>query len=101
VAQDDLFQQVWSNLSAALAAGDINTALNAVKTSARGYYNPVFQALSTNLPEIAGDLSGIEKVRIDESFAEYAVLTVVNGQVRTFIVTFAKDADGIWRIVSM
>lgn len=100
-AEDDIFQQVWTSFSTALAAGDINGALNAVKTTARGFYEPVFQALVANLPEIAGDLSGIEKIRVEENFAEYAVLTVVDGQVRTFVVTFAKDNDGLWRIVSM
>lgn len=100
-AQNDIFQQIWGNFSTALAAGDINTALNSVKASARGYFNPVLQAFATHLPDIAGDLSGIEKVRIDENFAQYAVLTVVNGQVRTFIVTFTRDTDGIWRLVSM
>lgn len=100
-AEDDIFQQVWSNFSTALAAGDINGALDAVKITARGFYEPVLQALVANLPEIAGDLSGIEKIRVEENFAEYAVLTVVDGQVRTFVVTFAKDNDGLWRIVSM
>ncbi len=100
-AQNDLFQQIWGNFSAALAAGDTASALQSIRIQSRGFYNPILQALAVNLPEIAGDLSGIEKIRIDENFAEYALLTVVNGQVRTFIVTFIRDTDGIWRIVSM
>ena len=100
-AQNDLFQQIWGNFSTALAAGDIATALQSIRTQSRGFYNPVLQALAANLPAIAGDLSGIEKIRIDENFAEYALLTVVNGQVRTFVVTFTRDTDGIWRIISM
>ncbi|HHH44495.1 MAG TPA: hypothetical protein ENK49_10195 [Gammaproteobacteria bacterium] len=100
-AQDDIFQQIWGNFSTALAAGDTTTALQSINTQSRGFYSPVLQALAANLPEIAGDLSGIEKIQIDENFAEYALLTVVNGQVSTFIVRFARDTDGIWRIVSM
>ncbi len=50
---------------------------------------------------IAGDLSGIRKIQISETTAEYAVLTVVDGQVKTFVITFTKDSDGIWRILSM
>ena len=100
-AQDHIFRQIWGNFSTALAAGDTAAALQSVKTQARGFYSPVLQALATNLPEIAGDLSGIERIQIDENFAEYAVLTVVNGRARTFIVTFTRDADGVWRIVSM
>lgn len=100
-AQNDLFQQIWTNFSTALAAGDATTALQSVGIQSRGLYTPVLQALAANLPEIAGDLSGIRKIQIGEDMAEYAVLTVVDGQVKTFVITFAKDADGIWRIASM
>jgi hypothetical protein len=99
--QDSLFQQIWSNFSNALAAGDINQALNSIKGQSRGFYEPVLQALAPNLPAITGDFSGIEQIQVSETFAEYAVLTVVSGQVKTFIVTFGKDSDGIWRIQSM
>ena len=99
--QKDLFQQIWSNFSIALAAGDAATALQSVLTQYRGFYGPVLQALAANLPAIAGDLSGIRKIQISGDVAEYAVLTVVDGQVRTFVVTFMKDSDGIWRILSM
>ena len=98
---DTMYQQVWTNFSTAIASSDINVALNTINTNVRGFYDPILQALASNLPEIAGDWSDIEKIRINENFAEYAVLTVVNGQVKTFMVTFAKDADGIWRIASM
>jgi hypothetical protein len=100
-AQNDLFQQIWTNFSTALAAGDAATALQSVGIQSRGLYTPVLQALAANLPEIAGDLSGIRKIQIGEDTAEYAVLTVVDGQVKTFVITFTKDADGIWRIASM
>ncbi len=99
--QDALLQQVWSNFSGALATGDVDTALQSIRTQLRGFYGPILEALSTNLPEIAGDLSGIKKIQLSEDLAEYAILTVVDGQVSTFVITFTKDSDGIWRILSM
>lgn len=99
--QDNRLQQVWSNFVAALASGDVNTALQSFKSQSRGFYGPVLRALAPNLGTIAGDLSGIEKIRIGEDFAEYAVLTVVSGQVRAFVVTFIRDSDGAWRILSI
>lgn len=100
-SQDAIFQQIWNNFSTALTAGDATTALQSVLTQYRGFYGSVLQALAANLTAIAGDLSGIRKIQISDDVAEYAVLTVVDGQVRTFVVTFMKDSDGIWRILSM
>lgn len=99
--QNDIFQQIWNNFSTALSVGDSSTALLSIGSSSRGYYGPVLEALSEHLAEIAGDLSGIEKIKITDDTAEYAVMTVVDGQVRTFVVTFIKDKDGIWRILSL
>lgn len=99
--QNDLFQQIWSNFTTALTAGDSGTALQSIGSPSREYFGPIMEALSANLPEIAGDLSGIHKIQINEDTAEYAVMTVVDGQVRTFVVTFIKDKDGIWRIWSL
>ncbi len=99
--QENIFQQVWSDFTTALAAGDVNTALQSVKVQSRGFYGPVLQALAPNLPAIAGDFSSIEKIRITGNIAEYTVLTVVSGQVRTFVVTFTRDSDGVWRILSL
>jgi len=99
--QNDIFQQIWSNFSAALSAGDATTALQSIRVQSRGFYNPILLVLAPNLPEIVGDFSGIQKIQIGENVAEYAVLTVVNSKVKTFVVTFTKDSDGIWRISSM
>lgn len=99
--QNDLFQQIWSNFSTALTAGNSSTALQSIGSPSREYFGPIMEALSGHLPEIAGDFSGIQKIQINEDTAEYAVMTVVDGQVRTFVVTFIKDKDGIWRIWSL
>jgi hypothetical protein len=53
------------------------------------------------MTEILGDWSSMESVDFQNNIANYSVLSVVNGQVKTFIITFSKDEYGVWRIDTM
>jgi hypothetical protein len=95
---DPLFQAIWSGMNEALVKGDIAGAVKYLNQSARFKYEPVFQALSTHLPEIIASYSPLRRVSITASIGEYAVVRALDGQNHLFLVYFLKDADGVWRL---
>jgi hypothetical protein len=99
--QDAIFQGIWGGMTSALSAADKNTALTYINKDSRNLYGAVFDALMPHMTEILGDWSSMESVDFQNNIANYSVLSVVNGQVKTFIITFSKDEYGVWRIDTM
>ena len=51
--------------------------------------------------ETFDELSVIEKVELNNDVAYYAVIRLDNGVIKTFMINFYRDNDGVWRIDSM
>lgn len=101
VEQSTIFEAIWDEMKARLAAGDRDGALVYVNPESHYLYAPVFDALMPNIAEILADWSGIVPVNFGSTITDYVILRVINGQVRTFVINFKKDSDGVWKIDSM
>ena len=64
-------------------------------------YGPVFDALLPDLPQIAASFSPLLRAELGSAYAEYAVVRVIGGVKRVYMIQFVVGADGVWRIDSM
>ncbi|HEX5055039.1 MAG TPA: hypothetical protein VFX02_00935 [Gammaproteobacteria bacterium] len=98
---DARIRSVWNGMNSALTTSDTDAATQYFSLGVRGIYGPILGSLSTHLPEIEDDFSDITKINIQDDTAEYAVLRVVNGDAKVFILQFSRDDDGLWRLREM
>lgn len=85
----------------ALASGDVETALTAMVRRSRSRYGEALALLRPRLPHIVAEMTPIEPVELRETYAEYAVMKVHNGQGRVHLIPFVQGTDGVWHIESM
>jgi hypothetical protein len=95
------FVAAWNGMTDALKSGDKIRALSFLSDDARLKYDPVFDALMPDMPQIAASFSSLKNVSIGDEFAEYAVNRIIDGVNRIFMINFVKDSDGVWRIDQM
>jgi PKD repeat protein len=98
---DAMFKSIWSNMNAALVAGDITTALTFLDGAAQRKYEPVWRVLQPHMAEIVASYSPIRGVEIGQNVAEYGVNRTINGENRLFLIYFLRDATGVWRLAAM
>lgn len=98
---DQLLRQVWGGLVSALVRGDKSGAMQYLNVKAKAQYEPVFDALLPNMPQIFGGFSSLQSVAIREEIGEYAVSRVIDGVNRIFLIYLLRDGDGVWRVDSM
>ena len=99
--QDALFRGIWARLNAALSAGDSAAARRNLTGPAGAKYGPVFDALLPELPAIVSSYTDFTLLEMSPSIAEYVLTRTIDGQPRSFLVTFLLGADGVWRIEAM
>jgi len=64
-------------------------------------YNRVFTALVDELDTISLEFRYFKKVQWGDDFSIYAVNRFVNEEDHLFFVSFAKDSDGNWVIMTI
>ena len=100
-AMDIMFKSMWSNMNAALVAGDIPTALTFLDAAAQRKYEPVWQVLLPHMAEIVASYSPLRGVEIGQNVAEYGVNRTINGENRLFLIYFLRDKTGVWRLAAL
>ena len=94
-------RSLWEQMNDALVAGDREKAASFLTNSARGKYEPVFEALLPHMPEIVASYSPLVTVSISEHIGEFAVNRTIDGQLKVFLVYYLKGIDGTWRLDMM
>ncbi|MHB1348851.1 MAG: carboxypeptidase regulatory-like domain-containing protein [Desulfobulbaceae bacterium] len=97
---DTLLQAKWNGMKAALNSGQINSAISYFHPASRSAYQAQFEALSSILSQVAGDMGSFRLVEHDGYGAIYDLRTVRNNEELSFQVLFVQDAEGIWRIMN-
>lgn len=98
---DRQLKQIWSGFAGALGRNDKAGALSFLNAQAQTKYGPVFDALQSQMPQIASGFSDVQTVDIGAAFSTYAVNRMVEGVNRIFIIQFLIGSDGVWRLDSM
>lgn len=99
---DTLLQARWQGMKGKLALRDIEGGLRYFIGEAKGKYRGAFTALSGELPQLVGDMQGIELIYARDGRAKYRLNRQheVNGTevAITYYIYFVKDAAGLWKI---
>lgn len=101
VQMDMLFTNLWNGMNDALMRGDVNGAAQYLNEGAKRKYQPVFEALKLQFPQIIASYSPLRRVSISEDIGEYAIVRNFNGQNRVYLIYFLRDVDGVWRVDEM
>jgi hypothetical protein len=101
-ALDTLLKSKWNGMKAALATGDIETAVSFISEETIPTYRDIYTSISSALPQIAADMQNIELVTCTGANAKYRIkrnelIKGTNYSV-TYFVYFTVDTDGIWKI---
>lgn len=98
---DAQFQSIWDGMNTALLSGDKVTALSFLTVSAQRKYESVFDRLLPYMPQIIVSYSPLQRVSVSADLGEYAIMRVIDGQLRLFLIYFSKDVNGMWRLDAM
>ncbi|MCF6262766.1 MAG: PKD domain-containing protein [Xanthomonadales bacterium] len=99
---DQLMQQVWSGMNAALVAGNLGLAQEYLLTEGtEESYGLVFYLLLPHMPDVIASYSSFQSVAIELSYGEYLLNRDIDGIDRAFFVYLIIDGNGVWRIGSM
>jgi hypothetical protein len=97
-ALDGLLQARWGVFKDALRQGDVEAALAAVMVDQRGGYREMLNALTVPYASIDVALRDLSFVTATGDSVEYSMLRVEAGVPVSYIVVFARDEDGVWRL---
>jgi hypothetical protein len=97
-----LVKGVFTEMLGRLSAGNNAGASTALTSSASEKYAPIFDALGSAMPSIAGQLGTIQRATFTNGIAEIMLTrTGSNGQSTAYFIYMFKGQDGIWRIDGM
>jgi len=100
---EEIIMAVWTNLKNALMNGDIETAVSYFVPERRERYRKIFTEFARVglLRTIVLDMKEFrisEKIEPNSRSVECETLREQNGKILSFLVKFARDLDGEWRI---
>jgi hypothetical protein len=97
-ALDGLLQAKWGVFKDALRQGDVEAALAVVVVDQRAGYREMLTTLTVPYTSIDVALRDISFVTAIGDSVEYSMLRVEAGVPVSYIVVFARDEDGVWRL---
>jgi hypothetical protein len=92
---------VWTNMNAALKAGNKAAALEFLTPTAQVNYSETFDLIMPNMAAIAASYSSIAGMTVTSDTADYLLVRIVNGERLVFGLRFVLMDDGIWKLESM
>jgi len=95
---DTLLQNKWTAMKNALRQGDVSAAASHIVMRRRATYAAMFNALSVPLANIDQVLTSITLLEQRGIEAEYEMLVNEAGTQHSYMVLFAIDEDGVWRV---
>jgi hypothetical protein len=91
---------IWEQFKAALAVGDINTALTFISEASRDKYAEIFQLIE---PHLADYVAGMGELILDsqeEGKVKYEMKHQDGEETYLFPVIFTQDEQGSWKILN-
>jgi hypothetical protein len=91
---------VWGEIRTALAAGDVEGAVQHFSPVMQGVYREMFAAVGDQLPAIVADMGELLPLSLGKTQSVYGVLRYDEGDPYLFNVVFVRDSSGGWKILN-
>ena len=85
-------------MTAALAVGDITSAVGNFSELTKDSYQEQFTEIAESLPQVAAAMANITIVKVEDNVAEYDLRDMIDGVPYSYYLLFVKDKVGIWKI---
>jgi hypothetical protein len=92
---------LWHGFLAALARGDRDAVLRMLAIEERERYGRVLDDLGPDLGALATEFQAFTPGTIRPGYATGSVIRVRDGISEAFVISFVRDADGVWRIAGL
>src|SRR5690606_21559534 len=100
IEMDAMFRAIWDGWKEKLVTGDTEAALAYISPGRRERYRKLFDGLAGRWPQIFATFTAMEPAILSSGFTEYAVNRTIDGENRLFLIYFAQDKNGVWRLPS-
>lgn len=94
-----LLKGKWDGMKGALISGDIENALSYFVGGSKDRYREVFTGLGSKLSSIFSSITEVKLNKLYGKVAECGAIRTEAGGRYSYPVTFAKDENGIWKIM--
>lgn len=91
----------FGSYNEAMSSGSLSEALQYFHPRVRSRYQETLSSVISKAPAIESSLSSLRLVSMTGDFAELEGTRRINGKNYIYLIYFAKDEDGIWRIYSV
>jgi hypothetical protein len=98
---DQMLKRLWSDFGNALAAGDVQRAMNQLSITAHARYGQVLTRIAPGLRAAVATWASPQSGALGAEIAEYWVQRTVEGVKRAYLIYFLRNPDGIWQLDSM
>jgi hypothetical protein len=97
-AVDQLLRAIWNGFAGALAAGNVDAALQLMTGPAQLRYRDRLLLIRSDLPAIAASVQKVLTKNIGARTAHYLVTRIEGGQTMGHHVYFVRDKNNVWRL---
>lgn len=98
--QEDVLTQVWLDMWQALKTDNKELAILHISPDSRQVYEGIFEALMPHMNDIYDELSDIKHTDINIDSAQSVLIRDEDGTLKTYIINYKINEDGVWRIDS-
>jgi hypothetical protein len=95
---DAILQSKWSGMKDALRQADVEQAVSFFAIDSRERYRGIFNAVQSQLSDIAAGMELIQLITLENGMAKYRIRRQESAGEITYYIYFVIDKDGIWRI---
>lgn len=98
---DQVLKRVWSDLTGALASGNIPRAMTSLSLSARARYGQALLQIAPALPGSVASWSSLQGGDLGTDISEYWVQRQMGGTKHAYFIYFLRSSEGLWQLDSM
>ena len=95
---DALFRESWGRFTAALARGDVSSAVTELAPEQRPKYQAALEAIRPDLGAYVASIVKFGAVEITEKSAHYLLIRVIASSRLGYHVYFLRSNDGVWHL---
>ena len=95
-----LLKEIWTGFRQSLGKKDVDSALQWLASDdVRAKYRSRLTLIKTSLPAFAAGMADLKPLWFHDDVAHYLMARTEDGRLKGYHVYFARDRNGLWKIV--